>query len=104
MCVWTIFQLYALYIHRQTSAANATSLTGEPKSHWHQIIALYGALILDFLSMAALATHVVLVDKAGQSWNSKAMYETLALVSIFSMLFVTCLCFIKVQTSNRLRP
>ena len=103
LCVYTIFQLYAFYIHRQTSAADAITTTDEHKSHWHQITALYGALILDFLSMAALATNVALIDQAGQSWNSRAMYETLALVSIFSMLFVTCLCFIKVQTSNRLR-
>ena len=103
LCVYTIFQLYAFYVHRQSSAANASTLTDERKTHWHQITALYGALILDFLSMAALATNVALIDQAGQSWNSRAMYETLALVSIFSMLFVTCLCFIKVQTSNRLR-
>jgi hypothetical protein len=45
----------------------------------------------------------VLVDQAGQSWNSRDMYEMLALVSIFSMLFVTVLCFVKVQVSERLR-
>jgi hypothetical protein len=65
--------------------------------------ALYGALILEFLSMAALSVNVVLVDQAGQSWNSRDMYESLALVSIFSMLFVTVLCFIKVQVAKQLR-
>ena len=53
--------------------------------------------------MAALATNVALVDQAGQQWNSRDMYETLALVAIFSMLFVTVLCLIKVQASQRLR-
>ena len=72
------------------------------KQHWHQITALYGALLFDFWGMALLATNVVLVDQAGQSWNSRDMYESLALVSIFSMLFVTVLCFIKVQVSDRL--
>jgi hypothetical protein len=31
------------------------------------------------------------------------MYETLGLVSIFTMLFVTCLACFKVQASPRLR-
>jgi hypothetical protein len=75
----------------------------ENKNHWHQISALYGVLLFDFWSMAALAANVVLVDQAGQSWNSRDMYEMLALVSIFSMLFVTVLCFVKVQVSERLR-
>ncbi len=103
LCVYTIFQLYAIYLRRQASAVSGSATTNEQKSHWHQITAFYGALILEFLSMAALATNVALVDQAGQSWNSRDMYETLALVSIFSMLFVTVLCFIKVQVSNRLR-
>ena len=103
LCVYTIFQLYAFYLRRQTSATVASAPTAEHKSHWHQITALYGALIFDFLSMAALATNVALVDQAGQHWNSRDMYETLALVAIFSMLFVTVLCFIKVQASQRLR-
>lgn len=103
LCVWTIFQLYAFYLRRTASAAGVVAIAEERKNHWHQISALYGALILEFLSMAALAANVALVDQAGQSWNSRDMYETLALVSIFSMLFVTVLCFIKVQASERLR-
>lgn len=103
LCVYTIFQLYAFYLRRQASAVASNATADEHKSHWHQITALYGALILEFLSMAALATNVVLVDQTGQSWNSRDMYETLALVSIFSMLFVTVLCFIKVQASDQLR-
>ena len=103
LCVWTIFQLYALYLHRQATSVTASAKAADPKNHWHQMTALYGALILEFLSMAALSINVVLVDQAGQSWNSRDMYESLALVSIFSMLFVTVLCFIKVQVAKQLR-
>jgi putative membrane protein len=103
LCVYTIFQLYAFYLRRQASPVDPITTTNAHKNHWHQLTALYGALIFDFLSMAALATNVALVDQSGQSWNSRDMYQTLALVSIFSMLFVTILCFIKVQASERLR-
>lgn len=103
LCVWTIFQLYALYLRQQATAVTTSAKADDPKNHWRQMTALYGALILEFLSMAALATNTVLVDQAGQSWHSRDMYESLALVSIFSMLFVTLLCFIKVQVSARLR-
>ena len=104
LCVWTIFQLYAFYLRSQASGAGVVMQTDAQKSDWHQMTALYdGTLILEFLSMAALTTNMALVDQAGQSWNSRDMYETLALVSIFSMLFVTVLCFIKVQASDQLR-
>lgn len=103
LCVWTIFQLYALYLRRQASAVPASTMADQNKNHWHQMTALYGALILEFLSMGALSVNVVLVDQAGQHWNSRNMYESLALVAIFSMLFVTVLCFIKVQVSEQLR-
>lgn len=102
LCVYTIFQLYALYLRRAARGATLVAPAAQPKAHWHQMTALYGALILEFLSFAALATNVQLVDPAGVAWSSRAMYETLALVVIFSMLFVTVLCFIKVQASNRL--
>lgn len=103
LCVWTIFQLYAFYLRRQAGSVASSVKAEENKNHWHQISALYGVLLFDFWSMAALAANVVLVDQAGQSWNSRDMYEMLALVSIFSMLFVTVLCFVKVQVSERLR-
>jgi putative membrane protein len=103
LCVWTIFQLYAFYLRRQAGSVASSVKAEENKNLWHQISALYGVLLFDFWSMAALAANVVLVDQAGQSWNSRDMYEMLALVSIFSMLFVTVLCFVKVQVSERLR-
>lgn len=103
LCVYTIFQLYAFYLRRQSSSVAASVATDEHKHHWHQLTALYGVLLFDFWSMAVLATNVPLVDQSGQSWHARDMYETLALVSIFSMLFVTVLCFIKVQASHRLR-
>lgn len=101
LCVYTIFQIYAFYLRRSTTAIS--SKVNERKNQWHQITALYGALILEFLSVAALTTNVLLVDQAGQSWNSRDMAESLGLVAIFSMLFVTVLCFVKVQASERLR-
>ena len=35
--------------------------------------ALYGALVLEFLSMAALSANVVLVDQTGQHWAEHAL-------------------------------
>lgn len=103
LCVWTIFQLYAFYLRRRGGSVATSDKADDFRNHWHQITALYGALLFDFWSMAILATNVVLIDQAGQSWNSRDMYESLALVSIFSMLFVAVLCFVKVQASQRLR-
>ena len=38
-----------------------------------------------------------MTDQAQQTWNSRDMYQSLGLVALFTMVFVTCLCFLKVH-------
>ena len=102
LCVYTIFQLYAWYLRRGRSQAGVMGSRADNRSNWHQMTALYGALVLEFLSFAAFPPSGAVTDKAGVVWQLKDMYETLGLVAIFSMLFVTVLCFVKVQATSRL--
>ena len=74
----------------------------ERKAHWHQVTALYGATFIEFAAFAYFATDSTVTDLGKQAWSVRAMYETLGLVSTFTMLFVTCLAFFKVQASARL--
>jgi uncharacterized membrane protein len=103
LCVWTIFQLYALYLRCRPPADGVIGTTQDRREYWHQMTALYGALFLEFIAFALFPPKGTATDKAGVLWNVKDMYETLGLVAIFSMVFVTLLTFIKVQLSVRLR-
>lgn len=101
LCVYTIFQLLALYLMR-TRAHGGTQAGDDRKHTWHQVTALYGATFVEFAAMALMPPSGTVTDATGQVWSLPALYETLGLVAIFTMLFVTCLAFFKVQASPRL--
>lgn len=101
LCVWTIFQGYALYLRRSPTPTGVIGTPADSRQHWLQMIGLYGALVLEFVAFAILPPGGTVTDHAGVTWNVKDMYETLGLVAIFSMLFVTLLTVAKIQTSAR---
>ncbi len=103
LCVYIIFQLLAWYLARTTAGQPRPDNGDGYKIHWHQVTALYGATFIEFVAFAALGPGGVVTDAVQQAWSVRAMYETLGLVSIFTMLFVTCLAFFKVQAAERLK-
>jgi uncharacterized membrane protein len=103
LCVYVIFQALALYLVRAPSRDDVAASGDDRKAHWHQVTALYGATFLEFAAFAYFAADGTIVDMGERAWSVRAMYETLGLVSIFTMLFVTCLACFKVQASPRLR-
>jgi putative membrane protein len=101
LCVYTIFQLWAIYsmIAKQAEHPSAD----DSKSGWYLPIAFYGTIFLGSIAAAAFASHGSVTDASSQVWPLKALYETLGLVSIFTMLFVTCLAFFKVRQNDHLQ-
>jgi hypothetical protein len=104
LCVYTIFQSFAFYLARTGTPANSAVSGNDQKNSWHQITGLYGATFLEFIAYVVFPpANQVLTDLNNQTWNSTDMYQSLALVSIFTMLFVTVLGYIKVQNSKILK-
>ncbi len=103
LCVYVIFQLLALYLARQPGHADQAASGDDRKANWHQVSALYGATFVEFVVQACVTADGTVTDLGRQTWSVRAMHETLGLVSIFTMLFVTCLAFFKVQAAARLR-
>lgn len=104
LTVWTIFQLYALYARAQDRAAGVLGTPADRTEHWLQMSALYAALSFEFLAFAVFPPDGTVVDKSGVSWNIKDMYETLGLVALFSMVFVTVLSTAKIALATRFNP
>lgn len=101
LCVWTVFQLFALALRRAPPAPPAEPPRRGP---WLQLLTLYGALALEFVSLALFPPTGSVTDPAGVVWSQQAIYETLGLVAIFSMGFVTLLGVVKVYTTPGLAP
>ena len=101
LCVYTVFQLWAIYLLRSKQLESCSS--NGLKSWWYLPVAFYGAIFLGTISGVAFAPSGSVTDASSQVWPLKALYETLGLVSIFTMLFVTCLAFFKVKMNDSLR-
>ncbi len=100
LCVYTIFQLWAIYLMRAKQSEHCSA--DDYKSGWYLPIAVYGAIFLQFIGAAIWPPTGTVTDASSQVWPLKALYETLGLVSLFTMLFVTCLAFFKVQKNDDL--
>lgn len=101
LCVYTIFQFWAIYLMRAKPVENCS--IDEKKSSWYLPVVYYGTIFLGSIATAALATQGHVADASSQVWSVEALDRTLGLVSIFTMLFVTCLAFFKVQKNANLR-
>jgi putative membrane protein len=101
LCVYTVFQFWALYLVR-TKQVELGSLDSF-KSSWYLSIFLYGSIFLQPMMAAAFAANGTVTDASSQVWPLKALYETLGLLALFTMLFVVCLAFFKVRSNSNLR-
>ena len=100
LCVVTIFLAFAAW-HGRLAQGRQSADAGRKES-WHQVTALYGAMFAEFVAAAWFGPEATLTDLGGRVWSARAMFETLGLVAIFTMGFVTVLALIKVQARDDL--
>jgi uncharacterized membrane protein len=100
LCVVTIFLVFGA-CHGPMAQGRQSADAGRRES-WHQVTALYGAIFAEFVAAAWFGPAAVLTDLGGRVWSARDMFETLGLVAIFTMGFVTVLALIKVQASDDL--
>jgi putative membrane protein len=85
LCVATIFAAFAYKLKRSAAMGVATP----DKTAQGQSLGLYAALFTEFVANAAYGpTTGTVTDAVGQVWNLRDIYQTLGLVSIFTMGFV----------------
>ena len=85
LCVYTVFQFWAIYLIRAKLVENFS--LDSRKSSWYLPIFLYGSIFLQSIMAAALTTNGTVTDASSQVWPLRALYESLGLVSIFTMLY-----------------
>lgn len=97
--VFIFFQLFALYVYfRQPGRADATAL---PKWYYAQAITTYAitgsTFILNYLS----AKNRAVTDATGAVWQTINIYETAAIISLFTMIFIAALTAVKLAQKQR---
>ena len=99
--VFVFFQLFALYVYfRQPSKAAVATL---PTWYYAQAVTTYAitgsAFILNYLS----ARNRAVTDATGAVWQTINIYETAAILSLFTMIFIAAMAAVKLiqrQTSH----
>lgn len=97
LCVATIFSAFAFWLSR----SNIEKVIAPNKNAQAQCLGLYGALFAEFVSFAIFApTTGTVTDAVGQQWNLRDIYQSLGLVSIFTMGFVLVLGLLALSRSK----
>ena len=98
LCVYTIFQLFAIYISRQSiaSAQEEQSDTTD-RGYWYQAAAAYATTGLTWALPALTGGNAVITDATGQQWLVMQIYQSMALIAIFTMGFVALLSVLLVD-------
>ena len=89
LCVVTIFAAFAVWQKRQDALANSTVQSDA------QALGLYGALFAELVACLAYTPTGNVADATGYVWALADIYQSLALVSIFTMGFVILLTSMK---------
>src|SRR5215813_10859674 len=98
LCVYTIFQLFAIYISRQSvaSAQEEQSDTTD-RGYWYQAVAAYATTGLTWALPVLTGGNAVITDATGQQWQAMQIYQSMALIAIFTMGFVALLSVLLVD-------
>jgi uncharacterized membrane protein len=99
--VYIILQIFALYLYRFSNAP-VESRAIEPKTFWYQAVAAYGAVALGQMLPAFVAENVQVTDPTGKTWMTGDIYDTQALVTIFTMVFIVVLSAIRIARDERI--
>lgn len=95
LTVYLFFQSFALYVRiRRAGSEEAVAL---PKSYSYQAIILYGVLGLTYVVgyLVGPATDRPVTDAVGTVWHTRSIYESAAIVSLYTMIFMAALSALK---------
>ena len=100
LCTYSFFQVFALYL-RSKPTIDGDLQTVDSKTRWYQAISIYAILSLPIMTLPLFKTDVLVTDLSGTQWSSMDIYQSTALVTIFTMWFVVLLGFLKIRNINQ---
>ena len=101
LCVLTIYLAFAFYARHSGEWTKSMNL-GE-RAVWTLPVIMYGALIVGGWIQPLTARSFQVTSNDNHVWWAGDLYASLALVSLFTMLFVTLLALVRVKRNPVLR-
>lgn len=97
LTVYIFFQLFALYARsrRPGKAEARQAAIAASREHYAQAVALYTIMGAAFVLQYLTGTSRTVVDATGATWQTGAIYETAAILSLFTMIFIAALSAVK---------
>lgn len=87
LTTWVFFQLFAVYL-----ALRREPVAGVPsRVYWSQPIVFWTLIALQFPLLAVIVPDGVLSDPAGVTWQVRHLFVSMAIASVFTMLFTALL-------------
>ena len=89
LAMWLSFRLFSVFVSKRRSPINIPT----DASCWGQPIVFWLLIALQFPLLAAIAPSTQLADATSHVWNSSHLFQGMALVSLFTMIFIACLAW-----------
>jgi uncharacterized membrane protein len=100
--VYIFLQIFALYLYRFAKEP-VESRAIEPKAFWYQAAIAYGLVALQTLITPFVGEeNVQVADQTGTTWMTGDIYDSEALVTIFTMVFIVVLSAIRIARDERI--
>ena len=102
LCVFTIFQLFALYLAWRGPAAEASGshIRTADKGYWYQAIIPFFAISLASTLYTFVSADALVADPTGQPWHTRDIFESMTLVGVFTVWFVCLLSALLVHRTE----
>ena len=95
--MWLTFQLFAVYMAKRDAPTEIPATA----SYWRQPIVYWMLIGLQFPLLAAIVPQTPLSDPTGQVWQSSDLFQSMALTSVFTMLFTALLAWLVLARRTR---
>jgi putative membrane protein len=94
LVVYVFYQLFALYISKITNKDKSPELQ-LPNAYFYQAVLMYFIVGLGPLLIALTGKNMQITNQVGVTWFAKDIYQSMALVAVFTMWFVSLLCALR---------
>ena len=89
--VYIFFQLFALYLRQRGSDDLSRAV---PTTHYLQIVLVYMWTGVRFVIVYLLSANMQVMDAVGRVWRTGDIYETSAIIAIYTMIFISILALV----------
>ncbi|MEM9313560.1 MAG: carotenoid biosynthesis protein [Pseudomonadota bacterium] len=90
LTMWVTFQLFALFLTKRQPPEEIPANA----AYWRQPVVYWLLIGLQFPLLAFIVPAAPLSDPTGQTWGSGDLFQSMALISVFTMIFTALLTWL----------